>query len=99
MIKRELYLDQLRTYSDKPFIKVITGMQRSGKSSLLLLLQDELLKRGIRKENIIYLNFASFNFSDIDTADLLYKFVKSKIENKSRYYVLLDEIQEVVSWE
>ena len=99
MIKRELYLDQLRAFIDKPFIKVITGMRRSGKSSLLLLLQDELLKRGIRKENIIYINFESFDFSDIDTADQLYKFVKDKIENKHRYYVLLDEIQEVVSWE
>jgi predicted AAA+ superfamily ATPase len=99
MIKRELYLDQLRAFIDKPFIKVITGMRRSGKSSLLLLLQDELLKRGIKKENIIYLNFESFDFSDIDTADRLYKFVKTKIENKQRYYVLLDEIQEVVSWE
>ena len=99
MIKRELYLDQLRAFIDKPFIKVITGMRRSGKSSLLLLLQDELLKRGIRKENIIYINFESFDYSDIDTADQLYKFVKDKIENKHRYYVLLDEIQEVVSWE
>ena len=99
MIKRELYLNQLREFIDKPFIKVITGLRRSGKSSLLILLRDELLKRGIRKENIIYINFESFEFSDIDIADKLYKFVKAKIENKQRYYVLLDEIQEVVSWE
>src|SRR5450759_2305664 len=99
MIKRELYLNQLREFIDKPFIKVITGLRRSGKSSLLILLRDELLKRGIRKENIIYINFESFEFSDIDIADKLYKFVKAKIENKQRYYILLDEIQEVVSWE
>lgn len=99
MIKRELYLDQLCAFIDKPFIKVITGMRRSGKSSLLLLLQDELHKRGLGKENIIYINFESFQYSDIDTAELLYKFVKDKIKNKQRYYILLDEIQEVVSWE
>lgn len=99
MIKRELYLNQLRAFIDKPFIKVITGMRRSGKSSLLLLLQDELLKGGILKENIVYINFESFQYSDIDTAEMLYKFVKDKIKNKQRYYILLDEIQEVASWE
>ena len=92
-------MDQLCAFIDKPFIKVITGMRRCGKSSLLLLLQDELHKRGLGKENIIYINFESFQYSDIDTAELLYKFVKDKIKNKQRYYILLDEIQEVVSWE
>lgn len=99
MIKRELYLNQLRDYIDKPFIKVIAGLRRSGKSSILILLRDELLSMGIGENNIIYINFESFEFSDIDIADKLYEFVKSKIANKQRYYILLDEIQEVVSWE
>lgn len=99
MIKRELYLNQLRNFIDKPFIKVIAGLRRSGKSSILILLCDELLKMGIAEENIIYVNFESFEFSDIDKAEKLYAFVKSKITNKQRYYVLLDEIQEVKSWE
>lgn len=99
MIKRELYLNQLRKFIDKPFIKVIAGLRRSGKSSILMLLRDELLSKGIAKENIIYINFESFEFSEIDKADKLYEYVKAKMLNKKRYYILLDEIQEVVSWE
>ncbi|MDP1726206.1 MAG: ATP-binding protein [Bacteroidota bacterium] len=99
MIKRELYLNQLRKFIDKPFIKVIAGLRRSGKSSILLLLQDELLAMGMGKENIIYINFESFEFSEIDKAETLYEYVKAKMVNKERYYILLDEIQEVVSWE
>jgi uncharacterized protein len=99
MIRRDLYLNQLCDYIDKPFIKVITGIRRSGKSSILILLQDELLKKGTDEKNIIYLNFESFEYSDIDQADKLYKFIKTKIINKQRYYILLDEIQEVKSWE
>lgn len=99
MIKRELYLNQLRDFIDKPFIKVITGLRRSGKSSIIMMLRDELLSKGIGESNIIYINFESFEYSEVDTADKLYKFVKTKIDNKQRYYILLDEIQEVTSWE
>jgi hypothetical protein len=99
MIKRELYLNQLRDFIDKPFIKVITGLRRSGKSSIIMMLRDELLSKGIGESNIIYINFESFEYSEVDTADKLYKFVKTKIDNKERYYILLDEIQEVTSWE
>jgi len=99
MIKRELYLNQLRDFIDKPFIKVIAGLRRSGKSSIIMMLRDELLSKGIRESNIIYINFESFEYSEVDTAEKLYKFVKAKIDNKQRYYILLDEIQEVTSWE
>jgi predicted AAA+ superfamily ATPase len=99
MIKRELYLNQLRDFIDKPFIKVISGLRRSGKSSILMMLRDELLSMGIGESNIIYINFENFEYSELDIAAKLYKFVKAKINNKQRYYILLDEIQEVVSWE
>ena len=99
MIKRDLYLNQICDFIDKPFIKVITGIRRCGKSAILTLLRDELLRKGIAEENIIYINFESFEFSDIDKADKLYNFIKAKITGKQRYYILLDEIQEVVSWE
>lgn len=99
MIRRDLYLNQLYDYIDKPFIKVITGIRRSGKSAILMLLRDELLRKGIDEINIIYINFESFEFSDIDQAEKLYKFIRTKIANKQRYYILLDEIQEVESWE
>jgi uncharacterized protein len=99
MIRRDLYLNQLGNYIDKPFIKIITGIRRCGKSAILMLLRDELLRNGINENNIIYINFESFEFSDIDRADKLYKYTKDKIRNKKRYYIFLDEIQEVISWE
>jgi uncharacterized protein len=99
MIERDLYLDQLRDFIDKPFIKVLTGIRRCGKSGILTLLHNELLKRGVPGDNIIYMNFESFEFSEIDDADKLYKTVKSRITNGQKYYILLDEVQEVNSWE
>lgn len=99
MIKRDLYLNRLSNYIDKPFIKIITGIRRCGKSAILMLLHDELLGRGIEEKQILYLNFESLELSDLDNAEKLYKFVKSKIKDKKRHYLLLDEIQEVKSWE
>lgn len=99
MIKRELYLNQLFDFIDKPFIKVITGLRRSGKSTILTLLYDEFITKGIEPGNIIYINFESFEFSELDKADKLYQFIQAKIQNKQRYYILLDEIQEVNAWE
>ena len=99
MILRESYLHLLKNYIDKPFIKVITGLRRSGKSVLLMMLRDELINDGIDRNNIIYLNFESFEFSEIDDSNKLYLFISSKISAKKRYYILLDEIQEVKSWE
>ncbi|HZK84967.1 MAG TPA: ATP-binding protein [Desulfosporosinus sp.] len=99
MIKRELYLEQLRPFIDKPLIKVLTGIRRSGKSAILMMLQDELTQRGIDDENIVYINFESMEYTEIDNAKILYTFVKSKLTNKLKYYILLDEIQEVKSWE
>ncbi len=99
MIKRELYLEQLRPFIDKPLIKVLTGIRRSGKSAILMMLKGELTQRGISDKNIIYINFESMEYSDIENAKNLYSFVKAKITNKHKYYILLDEIQEVKGWE
>ena len=99
MIQRELYLDQLRDLIDKPVIKIITGMRRSGKSAILLLLKEELRRRGIEEKHIIYLNFESLELSDIESAEILYRYVSKKIIGRERYYILLDEVQEVDSWE
>jgi hypothetical protein len=99
MILRETYFNLLIGYIDKPFIKIITGIRRSGKSVLLMMLHNELLRKGIEESNILYMNFESFEFNEIDDAGKLYKYIQSKITNKKRYYILLDEIQEVISWE
>lgn len=99
MLKRKLYFKQLENFIDKPFIKVLSGIRRSGKSVLLMQLKEALMARGVNETNIIYINFESFEFSDIDNAKTLYEYIKSKIINNNRYYILLDEIQEVSQWE
>jgi len=99
MISRDLYIDRLVKFIDKPFIKVITGVRRSGKSSLLILLKELFISRGVRPDHIIYINFESFVFSELDNAEKFYQYLSSQINPKERYYLLLDEIQEVDSWE
>jgi predicted AAA+ superfamily ATPase len=99
MVKREIYLNQLRGFIDKPVIKVLTGIRRSGKSEILKMLKEELLQRQVTEEQIIYLNFDSFEFSELDNAIKLYNYVKERIQQNKRNYILLDEIQEVESWE
>lgn len=99
MIRRDIYLNRLAEYIDKPFIKVITGIRRCGKSTILFLLKAGLIKRGIRSDHIIYFNFESFEHFDIKSYEKLYASVKSKISGKERFYILLDEIQEVRFWE
>ncbi len=99
MISRKLYVDQLVKFIDKPLIKVITGVRRSGKSSLLILMKELFVSRGIKPDHIIYINFESFVFSELDNAERFYKYLSTQIDPKEKYYLLLDEIQEVNSWE
>ena len=100
MIKRNLYLEEIKKYINKPIIKVITGMRRSGKSMILKLIQEELQNIGIVKENIIYMNFESLTFMDIKDFEALYKHIIEKTsDKKEKIYILLDEIQEVKGWE
>src|SRR5690554_5357168 len=99
MILRPTYIDAIIPFIDKPQIKIITGIRRSGKSVVLHLLKKELLQRGINEEQIITLNFESFAYSELTKAQKLYEFVKDKIKNPKKYYLLLDEIQEVEEWE
>ncbi|MEX0982952.1 MAG: ATP-binding protein [Bacteroidales bacterium] len=99
MLKRELYLKQLKPFIDKPLIKVIAGIRRSGKSVILKLLKNELVEREIDENQIIYLNFESLELSDISNAEKLYSYIKKRTTKNKRSYLLLDEIQEVKSWE
>ena len=98
MIIREKYLKQMIDSKDTEFIKVITGVRRSGKSTLLLMFKDYLLKNGVKKENIIHINFESALYDNIKNNKDLYQHIKEKIKN-DKMYLLLDEVQNVESWE
>ncbi|MBS1781535.1 MAG: ATP-binding protein [Bacteroidetes bacterium] len=96
---RPSYLEEIKPFIDKPQIKVITGIRRSGKSNVLVLLKKELFAQGILAEQIITINFESFVNAEILSASKLYQFVKDEIQTHQKYYLLLDEIQEVNDWE
>lgn len=98
MIKRELYLKKIKKFQDKPLIKVITGMRRAGKSTLLNMLAEDLKEQGIRDEQIVRINFESMDFDVIRDYRQLYAYIKEKLIPEAMY-LLLDEIQQVDSWE
>lgn len=98
MIIRENYLKKMIDVKDRDFIKIITGMKRIGKSTLLLMFRDYLLANGVKEENIVHINFESAKYDDIKDYKDLYKYIEDKVKDE-KIYLLLDEIQSVSSWE
>lgn len=98
MINRENYMNKLLSYKDTEFIKVITGIRRCGKSSLLKLFMNKL-KEENSKTNVIYMNFESFEFDKIIDYKDMYNEIKRQIKSKGKTYILLDEVQRVTNWE
>jgi len=99
MIIREKYLKYIRPFYDEDLIKVITGIRRCGKSVLLNQIVDELLINKIKDTQIIYINFEFLDYNFIQDSNDLNKYIKDKIINKNKYYLLFDEIQNVTNWE
>ncbi|WP_409199292.1 ATP-binding protein [Methanobrevibacter sp. DSM 116169] len=100
MIKRELYLNKINPYINKDIIKVITGIRRCGKSTILKQLSAEFIDNGVNKENIILINFELKEYFNIENIDQLDNLVNKLIKNKKdKIYLLFDEIQEVNGWE
>lgn len=99
MIKRDLYLKKIMKFKDQPLIKVLTGMRRAGKSTLLDLLEKQLIEDGVRQENIIHINFELMLWDDVTEYSKLYQMLREKMAGKGHVYLLLDEIQLVQHWE
>lgn len=99
MVERKAYLSALTDYQGTKTIKVITGMRRCGKSSLLLMFMDKLAEQGVKKENITYINFESLKYSEYNEYKKLYQLLATRIAAGKMNYILLDEIQQVESWE
>lgn len=98
MIIRKSYLDKLIQYRDNDFIKVITGVRRSGKSSLLILFKEYLLSQGVEEKQIIEINYEKFQFDDLKDGSSLHVYFKEKEVDGKRMYFLIDEIQELSEW-
>ena len=99
MLLRKKYLNQLIDGKDLNLIKVITGVRRSGKSTLLLQYKDYLISQNIPDEDIIYMNFESAKWYDIKDYKDLYNYIKKNLKNQNKKYILLDEVQNVEKWE
>ena len=95
---RDLYLNKLIAFQDTEPVKVITGIRRCGKSSLLKLMIQHLLDTGVSREQIVEMNFESHEFKDM-TADSLYRHVQGLSTLGKRMYLFFDEIQRVPAWE
>jgi len=100
MFQRPTYLKQLIQLKDSDFIKIITGVRRSGKSVLLMLFKEYLLQESISEDHIIYMNFESFEYQTITTEERLRKKLNELIpKDNKKFYLLLDEIQVVKGWQ
>ena len=99
MINRDLYLKKIIKLKDQPLIKVLTGMRRSGKSTLLDLWERKLIDDGIAPEHIIHINFEFMLWDDVKDYRALYQLLQEQMAGKEHVYLLLDEIQLVQNWE
>jgi predicted AAA+ superfamily ATPase len=100
MVRRIQYLNNIRPFINKPLIKAIIGIRRSGKSTLLNQIIEELKESGIKSEQIIFINKELFEFDSIKTYGDLHSYVTKKTTKKSiTHYLFVDEIQEIEQWE
>ena len=100
LIKRDAYISKLKDYVNTDFVKVYTGIRRSGKTSLMYNIIDELKLMGVTDENIIFVSFESREYNHINTSEKLDEIIYSKVENlEGKIYLFFDEIQEVKGWE
>lgn len=100
MIERLQYIEKIEGLLNTPPVKVLVGMRRSGKSVVLKQLSDRLIARGIPSDNVLYYNFESLEWEHLTNYRMLYEDIMRRTKNVSgRVYLLLDEIQEVQSWE
>lgn len=100
MLSRSLYYEKIRPFINKPFIKVITGIRRCGKSTMMLLIQQLLTEEGVESKQIISINFESMKYYHLRSSLALYNYVSELLKTmKSPAYVFFDEIQIVEDWE
>lgn len=99
MIYRPLYVNAIMTYVDAPFIKILTGVRRCGKSTILKMIMEKLRsERGISEEQLVSYRFDSMEYEDM-TAKQMYQELKSRLYANGKTYFFLDEVQEINGWE
>ena len=99
MIVRPYYLNELKKYRDVPLVKILAGIRRCGKSTILDMLREDLLANGVRPEQIIERRYTSLDLGDLPSAKDMYQDIKADLNATGRNYLLLDEVQEIDDWE
>ena len=99
MIERPLYVDKIMAYVDTPFVKILTGVRRCGKSTILKMIMERLkTERNIPEDRIISCRFDSMEYEDM-TAKQIYTLLKDQLSSTGRTHLFLDEVQEIKGWE
>lgn len=98
MIYRPSYVDKIMAYVDTPFVKILTGVRRCGKSTILKMIMSKLRERGIPESRIVSYCFDSMEYEDM-TAKHMYSELKSRVSPEGKTYFFLDEMQEIKGWE
>lgn len=99
MINRPIYTEKIMAYADTPFVKVLTGVRRCGKSTILRIIMEKLQnERGISADQIVAMRFDSMEYEDM-TAKQMFEAVKAKLCKNKKTYFFLDEVQEIEGWE
>ena len=89
MIYRKKYMDMILSFTDAPFTKILTGVRRCGKSTIMLMLRDEFLRRGISENRILFYRLDSIEYEDRLTSTALFKDIKSKLYSNGKTYIFL----------
>ncbi|WP_295080511.1 ATP-binding protein [Ruminococcus sp.] len=98
MILRPDYINAIEPFIDSPIVKILSGVRRCGKSTILEMVADELMQRGVSKESIIERRYNEIMYEDFSAKEM-YADIKTVISGKGRCYLLLDELQEIKGWE
>ena len=99
MIPRAEYLEKIETYKDKDIIKVLTGLRRAGKTTIMDLYKEKLLVEGVGDEQIIHINFEDVDYDYIETYKQLHEEIVKRLTPGKMNYIILDEVQRVVGFE
>lgn len=99
LFNRPEYMQRILQFKDTEFIKVITGVRRSGKSYLLLLYKEHLLNSGVKQENIIYISFEDYRNIHLLDEQAFFDYVEEQIVNRDKYYLMFDEVENVPGWQ
>ena len=99
MINRPLYIDKIMTYTDTAFVKVLTGVRRCGKSTILKMIMEKLQnEHGIPADRIVFIRFDSMEYEDM-TVKEMYETAKARLSKNGKTYFFFDEVQEIKGWE